>query len=150
MGSDHAGYDLKAVVKQSVQEWGHEVVDMGSHAGQGSVDYPDYARAVAMAVARGEYDRGILICGTGLGVSITANKVPGVRAALCHETYTARMSRTHNDANVLCMGGRVVGEGVAMEVVQVWLETAFSGVDRHRRRVGKICALERSVAQCGR
>ena len=147
VGSDHAGYDLKAEIKRAVEEWGHEVVDMGSHAGEEGVDYPDYARAVAEAVARDEYDCGILICGTGLGVSITANKVPGVRAALCHETYTARMARSHNKANVLCMGGRVLGVGVATDVTRVWLETSYSGVDRHQRRVAKICALERDVCR---
>ena len=113
------------------------------------VDYPDYARAVAQAVARGETDRGILICGTGLGVSITANKVPGIRAALCHETYTARMSRSHNNANVLCMGGWVIGVGVATDIAQVWLETPFSGVDRHQRRIDKIHALESEARHGG-
>ena len=147
IGSDHAGYDLKVTIQKTVQEWGHEVVDLGSYAGESGVDYPDYARAVAQAVARGEYDCGILICGTGLGVSITANKVPGVRAALCHETYTAFMSRAHNDANVLCMGARVLGVGVATEVARTWLETPFSGGDRHQRRVDKICAVEREALQ---
>ncbi len=146
MGSDHAGYALKVVVKKVVEELGHEVIDLGSHEEEVSVDYPDYARAVAEGVARGDYERGILICGTGLGMSIVANKVPGIRAALCHETFTARMSRLHNDANVLCMGGRVLGSGVAAEVVRVWLETPFSGVERHRRRVDKICAMERERA----
>jgi ribose 5-phosphate isomerase B len=149
VGSDHAGYHLKVAVKQAVQEWGYEVVDLGSYEGEMGVDYPDYARAVAQAVARGEYERGILICGTGLGMSITANKVPGIRAALCHETYTAHMSRLHNDANVLCMGGRVVGVGVATEIAKVWLETPFSGVERHQRRVDKIGTLEREALQRG-
>jgi ribose 5-phosphate isomerase B len=142
VGSDHAGYDLKVAITEAVKGWGHEVVDLGSDPGQMGVDYPDYARAVAQAVARGEYDRGIVICGTGLGVSISANKVPGIRAALCHGTYTARMSRSHNNANVLCMGGRVVGAGVATDIAQVWLETPFSGIDRHQRRIDKINALE--------
>ena len=147
MGSDHAGYDLKVAVRQAVEGWGHEVVDVGSYEGEMGVDYPDYARIVAQAVAHREYDCGILICGTGLGVSITANKVPGVRAALCHETYTAHMSRSHNNANVLCMGGRVVGAGLATDIVKVWLETPFSGVDRHQRRIDKICALEWEALQ---
>ncbi len=146
VGSDHAGYVLKATVKKVVAELGHEVVDLGSYEGEIGVDYPDYARAVAEGVARGEYECGILICGTGLGMSIAANKVPGIRAALCHETYTARMSRLHNDANVLCMGGRVLGSGVAAEVVRVWLETPFSGVERHQQRVNKICAMEHERA----
>ena len=147
IGSDHAGYGLKTAIAEIVRGWGYEVEDLGSREGELGVDYPDYARAVAQAVARGDYDRGILICGTGLGVSITANKVPGVRAALCHETYTARMSRSHNNANVLCMGGRVVGVGVAEEIARVWLETSFSGVDRHQRRVDKIRAVEQEARQ---
>ncbi len=149
VGSDHAGYCLKAAIAEAVESWGHEVVDLGSKPGEMGVDYPDYARAVAEAVARGEPDRGILICGTGLGVSITANKVPGIRAALCHETYTARMSRSHNNANVLCMGGWVIGVGVATDIAQVWLETPFSGVDRHQRRIDKIHALESEARHGG-
>jgi ribose 5-phosphate isomerase B len=142
VGSDHAGYGLKVAVRQVVEELGHEVVDMGVRDGDTSVDYPDYARLVAQAVARGKCDCGILVCGTGLGVSISANKVPGIRAALCHDTYTARLARSHNDANLLCMGGRVLGTGVAAEIVKTWLETSFSGIDRHQRRVDKIRALE--------
>jgi ribose 5-phosphate isomerase B len=145
MGSDHAGYTLKAFLKPIIEEWGHEVTDLGAYEGETGTDYPDYGRAVGQAVARGEYDCGILICGTGLGVSISANKVPGIRAALCHETYTARMARSHNDANVLCMGGRVLGAGVAADVVGVFLATPFSGVDRHQRRVEKIHAIERDA-----
>lgn len=149
MGSDHAGYALKTYLKPVIEEWGHEVTDLGSYEGETGTDYPDYGRAVGQAVARGEYDCGILICGTGLGVSISANKVPGIRAALCHETYTARMARSHNDANVLCMGERVLGAGVATDVVKVFLETPFSGVGRHRRRVDKIYAIERDARQKG-
>jgi ribose 5-phosphate isomerase B len=149
MGSDHAGYALKALLKPIVEGWGHEVTDLGAYEGETGTDYPDYGCAVGRAVARGEYDCGILVCGTGLGVSISANKVPGIRAALCHETYTARMARSHNDANVLCMGERVLGAGVAADVVRVFLGTPFSGVDRHQRRVEKIYAIERDARQEG-
>jgi ribose 5-phosphate isomerase B len=134
MGSDHAGYALKVFLKPIIEGWGHEVTDLGAYEGETGTDYPDYGRAVGQAVACGEYDCGILVC----------------RAALCHETYTARMARSHNDANVLCMGGRVLGAGVATDVVRVFLETAFSGVDRHQRRVEKIHAIERDARQEGR
>jgi ribose 5-phosphate isomerase B len=119
---------------------GHEVRDLGTH-GPESVDYPDYALAVAGAVAGGEAKRGIMICGTGIGSSIVANKVAGIRAAVCHNTYTAEMSRAHNDANVLCLGERVVDEKSAREIVEVWLTTPFAGA-RHARRVEKIRQIE--------
>jgi ribose 5-phosphate isomerase B len=147
MGSDHAGYALKAFLVPIIEGWGHEVTDLGAYEGETGTDYPDYGLAVGEAVAGGEYDCGVLICGTGLGVSISANKVRGIRAALCHETYTARMARLHNDANVLCLGGRVLGTGVAADVVKAFLETPFSGVDRHQRRVDKIHAIERQSGQ---
>ena len=140
IGSDHAGFPLKQVVKSWLEEHGYEVDDLGTHDTK-SVDYPDYAAAVAHAVAEGKADRGILICGTGIGMSISANKVPGIRAALCTDAYTARMSRRHNDANVLCMGARVIGPGVAESIVEAWLSEEFEG-GRHARRVGKINALD--------
>ena len=142
MGSDHVGYDLKTIVRKAAEGWGHTVIDVGSHEGEMGVDYVDYAHGVANAVASGKADCGILICGTGLGMSMAANKVRGIRAALCHDTYTARMSRLHNDANVLCMGARVLGERVATDTVQIWLQTPFSGVARHQRRIDKIAAIE--------
>jgi ribose 5-phosphate isomerase B len=140
-GSDHAGASLKAELLAYAQELGHEVSDFGGGE-DGPVDYPVYAFAVAKAVARGEYDRGILICGTGLGMSIAANKVRGVRAALCHECYTARMSREHNDANILCLGQRVLGPGLAREVLRVFLSTPFSQGASHVRRLAMISAEE--------
>jgi len=140
IGSDHAGFPLKQVVKSWLEEHGYEVDDLGTYDTK-SVDYPDYAAAVAHAVAEGKADRGILICGTGIGMSISANKVPGIRAALCTDAYTARMSRRHNDANVLCMGARVIGPGVAESIVEAWLSEEFEG-GRHARRVGKINALD--------
>lgn len=137
VGSDHAGYDLKTIVAGWLLEHDHEVVDLGTGSASARVDYPDFARAVAEAVARGDCERGIAVCGTGLGVSMTANKVSGIRAALCTDCYMARMSRQHNDANVLCLGQRVLGIGLALDIVKVWLETGFEG-GRHVQRVVKI------------
>ncbi|HJZ88301.1 MAG TPA: ribose 5-phosphate isomerase B [Polyangia bacterium] len=139
MGGDHAGTDLRAHLKQTLTEWGHEVVDLGT-SGHESVDYPDYAVAVGEHVARGE-GVGLLVCGTGIGVDMAANKIQGVRSAHVSDCYSARMSRAHNDANVLCLGGRVVGEGLADLILKVWLDTPFEG-GRHQRRVDKINALD--------
>lgn len=144
IGADHAGYTLKEVLVAHLREQGVEVVDFGTH-GPDSVDYPDYAHRVAEAVARGEADFGVLICGTGIGMSITANKVPGIRAAAVSDVYSAKMSRAHNDANVLCLGGRVVGPGLAIEILETWLRTPFEG-GRHARRLEKIRRIE---SACG-
>ncbi len=144
IGADHAGYALKEVLIAHLREQGVEVMDFGTH-GTDSVDYPDYARAVAEAVARGEADYGVLICGTGVGMAITANKVPGIRAAAVSDVYSAKMSRAHNDANILCLGGRVVGPGLAIEILEAWLHTPFEG-GRHARRLEKIRRMENA---CG-
>ncbi len=144
IGADHAGYALKEVLIAHLREQGVEVVDFGTH-GTDSVDYPDYAQAVAEAVARGEADYGVLICGTGIGMAITANKVPGIRAAAVSDVYSAKMSRAHNDANILCLGGRVVGPGLAIEILEAWLHTPFEG-GRHVRRLEKIRRMENA---CG-
>lgn len=136
VGSDHAGLALKAAVTRHLREQGHEVEDLGTH-GDDSVDYPDFARAVAERVAGGQADRGVLICGTGQGMAITANKVPGVRAAVVSDPFSARMAMAHNDARVLCLGQRVVGEGLALDLLDAWLAARFEG-GRHGRRVGKI------------
>ncbi|MEA3309419.1 MAG: ribose 5-phosphate isomerase B [Chloroflexota bacterium] len=141
IGSDHGGYELKEVVKDYLLEHGHGVHDQGTHDGEVSVDYPDYGRAVAEDVVAGKCDFGIVICGTGIGISIAANKVHGIRAALCTDPYMARMARMHNDANILALGGRVVGPGLALAIVAAFLEGEFAG-GRHARRVGKIMALE--------
>jgi len=150
IGADHGGVHLKAVVIQALEAHQIAFVDVGTN-GEASVDYPDFAAKVASGVANGDYDRGILICGTGIGMSIAANKFYGVRAALCHNTYTARMSRAHNDANILVLGERVTGIGVAEEIINVWLETDFEG-GRHARRVEKIHLHENpeAVAESGR
>ncbi|HHI97348.1 MAG TPA: ribose 5-phosphate isomerase B [Thermodesulfatator atlanticus] len=136
LGADHAGFELKEKIKKFLQEAGHEVLDLGCHSTD-SVDYPVYGAKVAKAVLQGEAERGILVCGTGLGMSMVANRFPGIRAALCHELFTARMSRLHNDANVLVLGGRVIGDVLALEMVKVFLETPFEG-GRHLRRVNQI------------
>jgi ribose 5-phosphate isomerase B len=136
IASDHAGVDLKEQIVLLVSQAGHEVRDLGP-ADTSSVDYPDFAHAVAKAVAAREAEHGILICGTGIGMSMAANRHPQVRAALCHDAFTAEMARRHNDANVLCIGARSTGPGVADQMVRIFLDTAFEG-GRHQRRVEKI------------
>ncbi len=137
VGNDHAGMVLKEQLLALLRERGHEVLDFGTNAND-SVDYPDFIAPAAEAVARGEADRGIVIGGSGNGEAISANKVPGVRCALCHDVTTARLARQHNDANVLSMGARIVGAQVWQDVVLTWLETEFSGDARHGRRIEKI------------
>lgn len=141
IGADHAGYHLKQDILEYVRYLGYDCEDYGTNSTD-AVDYPDVALKVAQAVSQGKSDRGILLCGTGAGVSITANKVKGIRAAVCNDTFTAHETRAHNDANVLCMGGRVIGSGVARDVVKIWLETSFSQGERHTRRVAKMNALD--------
>ena len=133
IGADHGGYDMKEILKTHIAILGHEVDDVGCFSSE-SVDYPDFARRVSELVQNGSCDAGILICGTGIGMSMAANRYKGIRAALCHDEYTARMSREHNDANILCIGARVIGNGVAEDMVSVWLATQFSG-GRHQRRI---------------
>ena len=137
IGSDHGGFALKQAVMKHLEKRGLEYKDFGTYSEE-SCDYPEYGRAVAEAVASGEFERGILICGTGIGISITANKVPGIRAALCTDCFCAEATRQHNDANILAMGGRVVGEGLALKIVDTFLDTPFSGDERHIRRIAKI------------
>ena len=141
IGSDHAGFPLKERIKKFLIEKGHTVIDLGTTS-QDSTHYPLFAKEVSLSVLRREVDRGILICGTGIGMSITANKFRGVRAALCCNEYMARMSRLHNDANVLCLGDRVIGEELALAIVDVWLETPFEG-GRHEKRVDLIKEIEK-------
>jgi ribose 5-phosphate isomerase B len=146
IGADHGGYILKKEIVDFLSKIGNiEVVDHGV-SGPGAVDYPDYGRKVSEAVSNGSVDRGILICGTGIGMSIVANRFPQVRAALCHDNFTARMSRLHNDANVLVMGERVIGRGVALDIVKAWLETEFEG-SRHQQRLDKIRDIEKTIAK---
>lgn len=140
IGSDHGGVTIREEIKQLMDEMGIEYDDFGCECDT-SVDYPDYALPVAEKVASGEYDRGILICGTGIGMSIAANKVKGIRCALVHDTFSAKATRQHNDSNVLAMGERVIGAGLAREIASVWLTTEFEG-GRHERRVSKISEYE--------
>jgi ribose 5-phosphate isomerase B len=133
VGSDHGGFELKELIVQFLGELGHEVESVGCHSLE-SVDYPDFADKVCTAVRTETCDCGILVCGTGIGMSIAANRHKEIRAALCHEAFTARMSREHNNANVLCLGGRVIGPEIALDIVRTWVETEFAG-GRHQRRL---------------
>jgi len=137
IGADHGGFRLKEEVKEYLLKEGHEVLDFGTDS-QNSTDYNDRAVMVAKAVTKEEAERGILICGTGVGMSIMANKVPGIRAALVHDLFTAKATRLHNDSNVLTMGGRIIGTDLALAIVDVWVNTEFSHEERHERRVNKI------------
>lgn len=137
IGSDHGGFDLKQSVIGYLEEQGFEYKDFGC-MDKSSCDYPVYGRAVAEAVAKGECEKGIVICTTGIGISMTANKVPGVRCALCADTVSAKLTRLHNDANVLAMGGGIIGENLALSIVDTFLHTDFSGEERHQRRVNLI------------
>lgn len=139
IASDHAGYELKEALKASLNDDGQQVLDLGTD-GPESVDYPDFAAALADAIASGRADRGVLVCGTGIGISIAANRNPAVRAALCHDATTARLSREHNDANVLVLGARLIGEEVARDCLSVFLSTKYEG-GRHDRRVAKLSAI---------
>jgi len=141
IGADHAGYTYKTILARELAAQGYEVDDVGTD-GPESVDYPDFAVAVAERVARGEADRGILICGSAVGVCVTANKVPGIRAGVCHETYSAHQGVEHDDMNVLCMGERVIGIEVAREVVAAFLGARYTADERHERRLGKVRAIE--------
>ena len=141
IGSDHGAVELKDAVKKVLAEFDVEINDVGTF-GNDAVDYPDIAAKVCAEVVSGNAERGIVLCGTGIGISIAANKIKGIRCALCNDVFSAKMSREHNNANVLAMGGRVLGIGPASEIVRAWLTTDFSGDERHNRRIAKISALE--------
>ena len=141
VGSDHAGFLLKQEVAESLRKEGHEVVDVGTSS-TAPVDYPDFAEAVGLAVREGRGERGVLICGSGVGAAVAANKLPGVRAAICHDTYSAHQGVEHDDMNVLVLGGRVVGPALAHELVRAFVAARYSGEERHARRLAKIIALE--------
>ena len=142
IGSDHGAVELNDAVKKVLQKLNVEFEDVGTF-GTDSVDYPDIAEKVCAEVVSGKSERGIVLCGTGIGISIAANKIKGIRCALCNDVFSAKMSREHNNANVLAMGGRVLGFGVAGEIVRAWIETDFSGDERHLRRIEKISAIEK-------
>ena len=141
IGCDHGALDLKNKVAAHLQKLGHEVVDFGTHT-TASCDYPEFCGAAAKAVASGECEKGIVLCTTGIGASIAANKVRGIRCALLHDTWSAKMTRLHNDTNVMALGAGIVGENLAMEIVDTWIGTEFSGDERHQRRIDKMMALE--------
>lgn len=146
IGADHAGFDLKQILAAYLRHHGHEVIDKGTDSDE-PVDYPDFAEAVGCALLAGEAERGVLVCGSGVGASISANKLPGVRAGLCHDTYSARQGVEHDDMNVLVLGARIIGIEVARGLVDHFIAAKFNGEERHRRRVDKIRALERRYAK---
>ena len=141
IGGDHAGYPMKQDLGEYLKELGHEVVDVGTHDTE-PADYPDYAKAVGVALLRGQVDRGVLVCGSGVGASVAVNKLSGIRAGLCHDTYSAHQGVEHDDMNVLVLGTRVIGIEMARELVRTFLQATFTGEERHRRRLAKVKALE--------
>lgn len=141
VGCDHAGFPLKAAAIEELRRLGHDVVDLGTNSAE-AADYPDFAQKVGEAVMRGEADRGLLLCGSGVGASVAANKIPGVRAALCHDTFSARQGVEDDDMNVLCLGARVIGPQLALDVIRAWQGATFSNAERHVRRLNKVKAIE--------
>ena len=145
IGSDHAGFELKQVLTGHLKQNGHQVVDVGTHNTQ-AVDYPDYAEALALSVLRGNSERGILICGSGVGACVAANKIPGIRAGLCHDSYSAHQGVEHDDVNVLVLGARIIGMELAKDLCLTFLNARFTGEERHQRRLGKIISIEQRYA----
>jgi ribose 5-phosphate isomerase B len=141
LAADHAGFELKQQLSAHLTRQGHEVFDLGTHSTAPS-DYPDSAEAVAQALSQRQADRGVIVCGSGAGVSIAANKFPGIRAAVCHDTYTGHQAVEHDDMNVLCLGARIIGSALAVEIVDAFLAARFSGEPRHQRRLDKVLAIE--------
>ena len=142
IGADHAGYELKGFLAAEIERAGFTVIDVGAHAYDGADDYPDFSAAVGRAVAAGEGERGILVCGSGVGACVAANKIKGVRACLCHDIYSAVQGVEHDDMNVLCLGGLIVGEALAVKLVEGFLKATFLGYGRYQRRLDKVVALE--------
>lgn len=144
LGADHAGYDLKQSLLAYLNKMGHEVIDLGTDNGDVPADYPEFAKRVADAVVSGKAERGILVCGSGVGASIAANKVPGIYAGLCHDTYSAHQGVEHDNMNVICVGSRVIGVELAREIAKAFLNAKFSGEERHMRRFNQVQAIERA------
>lgn len=142
IGADHGGYTAKAPVRELLESQGHEVIDLGAHSYDAVDDYPDFAKAVAECVAAQRADRGVMLCGSGVGAAVAANKVRGIRASVCHDTYSAHQGVEHDDMNVLCMGARIVGEELVKEIVDSFVSAEFSGEDRHKRRMQKVLDME--------
>jgi ribose 5-phosphate isomerase B len=146
VGADHAGFELKRDLAGALAQQGHEILDLGTHS-TAAVDYPDIAEAVATAVRNGQVDRGVIVCGSGAGVAVAASKFPGIRAAVCHDCYSARQAVEHDDVNVLCIGARVVGPALARMLAETFLAATFAADDRHMRRLAKIDAIESKFAR---
>ena len=146
VGADHAGFALKGPVVRALREWGHNVQDIGTHTGE-PIDFPDVARLVCDPVRGGEADRGVMVCGTGIGACMAANKIPGIRAALCHDMYSAHQCVEHDDANVFCLGAQIVGDQLALDLLKTYLAAEFSTEEHFRRRVVKLAAMERRAAE---
>ncbi len=142
IGADHAGFTMKEGLAAQIRELGYDVLDVGAHKVDSADDYPDFAEAVGKAVVEGKADRGVLICGSGVGASVAVNKIPGIRAAVCHDAYSAHQGVEHDNMNVMCLGARVVGFALAWDLVQSFLAARFSGAERHQRRLAKLKALE--------
>ncbi len=147
LGCDHAGFPLKKLMHAWLEKKGHKVLNLGVETDAVPADYPDYARAVAEAVVAGKSERGMVVCGSGVGACVAANKVPGARAGMCHDTFSARQGVEDDDVNVLCLGGRVIGSELAFEVAAAWLNAKFSGLDRHKRRKDKVIAIENAYSK---
>jgi len=148
VAADHGGFYLKTLLVAFLKELGQEVMDLGTNS-ENPVDYPDFARAVAREILSKKVEKGILICGSGVGACVAANKFPGIRAAICHDTYSAHQGVEHDHINVLCLGARVIGPELAKEIVRAWLSASFSGAERHRRRVAKIDEIEKEFLKGG-
>lgn len=146
VGADHAGYELKAIVVDALRQWGYDVEDAGTHSAE-PVDFPDITRRVCDPVRNGSYDRGMLVCGTGIGASMAANKFPGIRAALAHDIYSAHQCVEHDDANVLCLGAQIVGERVALDLIRTYLAAELTQEEQFTRRIAKMAQLEKDAAQ---
>jgi ribose 5-phosphate isomerase B len=146
LGADHAGYELKAHLKTLLEKQGHEILNQGTDSAE-AVDYPDYAKKVALAVAGGKAERGIMVCGSGVGASVAVNKVPGARGGLCHDTFSAHQGVEDDDVNILCLGARIIGASLAEEIVKVWLGARFSKLERHQRRLDKVIAIEKEFSR---
>jgi ribose 5-phosphate isomerase B len=142
VAGDHAGYTLKSIVVDDLKKCGHEVTDLGTHNPNQPDDYPDFAELVCEAIRRGEAERGVVICGSGVGVTVAANKFPGIRAGLCHDYYSAHQGVEHDNMNVLCLGARIIGQEVAREIVRAFIGARFTGEERHTRRLNKVKAIE--------
>jgi ribose 5-phosphate isomerase B len=149
LGADHGGHPLRKIVLEYLRNEGHEVLDFGTHRGDDPVDYPDFAAAVASAIQQGGAERGILVCGSGVGAAIAANKFRGIRACLCHDSYSAHQGVEHDDMNVLCLGGRVVDVALALELIRMFIAARFTGEERHQRRLKKIAEFEAGWSGCG-